>query len=266
MLKYRIVTAIALLLIIVAMMWLLNPPIFAAAVAIFFIIGAAEWTVLIPLKSLCWRLGYTVLVILALYGAYFLSPLPLLCAALLVWLWAAAAICSYQCGASLLGFQWSWIKALTGLVMLVACWKGISLLKAVSPIWLLVVFGLIWLGDTGAFFSGRRWGSHALASRVSPKKTWEGFWGGLCLAVVVISFSSLFLTMSAAQRGLFLVLVIICALFAVVGDLFISVLKRQVGLKDSGSLLPGHGGLLDRVDSTLSAVPIFALGFLLLKL
>ncbi len=90
--------------------------------------------------------------------------------------------------------------------------------------------------------------------------------GGILLVVVVISAASFLLPITPVQRALLILLIIICALFAVVGDLFVSLLKRQAGLKDTGSILPGHGGLLDRVDSTLSTVPIFVLGFLLIKL
>lgn len=152
MLKYRVLTAAALLLIILAAMWLLDSPLFACAVVIFFIVAAGEWTALIPIHSLSGRVSYVLLVILALYGAYFLAPLLLLYSALLVWLWAAAAICAYQHDAGLLGWQWPWVKTLTSLVMLTACWKAVILLQAASPVWLLAVFALVWLVDTGAFF------------------------------------------------------------------------------------------------------------------
>ena len=266
MLKYRVITAVVLLLIIFAMMWLLKPPIFAAVISIFFIISAKEWAGLMGLKSLWQQIVYAGLVIVLLFAAYFSPGMPIFCAALAVWIWAAISLFSYQQKGYLLGFHNPWVKGLCGLLLLTACWKGATLLQAASPLWLLWVFGLIWLTDTGAFFAGRRWGQHALASQISPKKTWEGFWGGILLAVAVLGVCSLFLPISVEQRALLLLLVMICALFAVIGDLFVSLLKRQAGLKDTGSLLPGHGGLLDRVDSTISAVPIFALGFLLLKL
>jgi phosphatidate cytidylyltransferase len=266
MLRYRVLTAFVLLLIVVGMICLLNPPVFAAAIAIFFIISAAEWAVLAGINTLFGRLVYVLLVILLLFAAYRLPAAPILAVACLLWLWAIAAVCSYQNGAGLLGFQQVWLKRLSGVVMIVACWKAVVLLQAAAPRWLLMVFILIWLIDTGAYFSGRRFGRHALAERISPKKTWEGFWGGVLLAVMVVAALSFLLPMTPWQRSLFVVMVAICALFAVGGDLFVSLLKRQVGLKDSGSLLPGHGGLLDRVDSTISATPVFALGFLLLKL
>jgi phosphatidate cytidylyltransferase len=266
MLKYRLLTAVILLLIIIAIVWFLKSAVFAAVMAIFFVVGGWEWARLVGLNSVFWRLGYTFLVILLLFIAYFCPPAPWFYGAFVLWLWDAAAILSYEYDACLLGFQLPWIKALCGLVMLVACWKGVVLLQAASPWWLIISLCLCWLTDTGAYFAGRHWGAHALAPRISPKKTWEGFWGGLLLAVAVIAVGSFFLPITPRQRIFFLILIIICTLFAVVGDLFVSLLKRQAGLKDSGRLLPGHGGLLDRVDSTICVAPIFALGFLLLKL
>ena len=125
---------------------------------------------------------------------------------------------------------------------------------------------MIWVVDSGAYFSGRHWGNHALAARISPKKTWEGFWGGILLPFLLLIVMSLFLPISSQQRIGFILVDIATALFSVIGDLFVSLLKRQAGFKDSGWLLPGHGGLLDRLDSTISAMPIFTFGFLLLKI
>ena len=105
MLKYRMLTAFVLLIIIFSMMWLLKPPVFSTVIAIFFIIGAAEWAGLIGIKSVAWRVGYVILVVLLLFAAYFMPPAPCLYAAFIVWLWAAAAVYSYQRGgASLMDF------------------------------------------------------------------------------------------------------------------------------------------------------------------
>jgi phosphatidate cytidylyltransferase len=265
MLKSRVLTAIILLLIIVSLIWLLKTPVFAVIVSIFFIISAWEWARLVGLISIFWRFGYVILVILLLFTAYFLSPLPWLYTAFILWLWAAAAIISYQQGGGLLGFQNPWVKGLTGLVMLVACWRSLVVLQAASPWLLLGCLSVCWLADTGAYFAGRRWGAHALAERISPKKTWEGFWGGILLTIATLAVATLFAPISPLQRGLFIIVIAVCALFSVIGDLFLSLLKRQAGVKDSGNILPGHGGLLDRVDSTICVASIFALGFLLLK-
>lgn len=263
MLRYRVLTALILLIIIFAMMWLLKSPVFAAVIAVFFVIGGIEWAGLIGLTSVFSRLMYTLILVLCLLGAYFLKPLLLLCLAAVFWLWAAVVVWGYQSKAGLAGFRSTWVRAVCGWLLFTACWRAAVLLQAASPWWLVTVFCICWLSDTGAYFVGRKWGKHALANKVSPKKTWEGFWGGMLLAVVGAFLISFVLPLSWQQRWLLLLIMVITALFSVIGDLFISVLKRQTGLKDTGALLPGHGGLLDRVDSTLSSVSIFALGFLL---
>jgi phosphatidate cytidylyltransferase len=127
-----------------------------------------------------------------------------------------------------------------------------------GPIVLLAAFAAIWGSDTGAYFSGRKWGKHRLAPKVSPGKTWEGVSGGLLLGLLA-GFGII--------RGFYdggipyfswLVLLFISIFAGVIGDLFESMFKRSSGKKDSGNLLPGHGGILDRIDSMLAFLPIFA--------
>lgn len=260
---YRVLTALILLLIIFSMMWLLKSPVFAAVIALFFVIGALEWSGLVGLTAVSSRLMYALLLVLCLLGAYFLKPQILLILDLAVWVWGGVAVMRYQAKKQLSGFQSVWVKAVCGLLVLTACWQSAVLLQAISPWWLVTVFCISWLSDTGAYFIGRKWGKHPLANQVSPKKTWEGFWGGLIIATVGAFLMSWALPLPARERWLLLPLMLVTALFSVIGDLFVSFLKRQTGLKDTGTLLPGHGGLLDRVDSTLSSIPIFTLGFLL---
>ncbi len=125
---------------------------------------------------------------------------------------------------------------------------------------LLYLFSLVWIADIGAYFSGRKFGKHKLAPTISPGKTWEGLIGGL-LANLVWIFG-IYQLSSGWGLGLlqFLLISLATSLFSVVGDLFESVLKREAGVKDSGKLLPGHGGVLDRVDSVIAAAPVFVAG------
>jgi phosphatidate cytidylyltransferase len=123
---------------------------------------------------------------------------------------------------------------------------------------------LIWLADSAAFFVGRRWGRHRLAPRVSPGKTWEGVCGAL-LAVPLVALPLAWLPVRAPATAPQLLALCACAVLAsVVGDLFESQMKRRAGVKDSGALLPGHGGVLDRIDSLTAAAPLFYLGLNLL--
>ena len=127
---------------------------------------------------------------------------------------------------------------------------------------LLMSLFVIWAIDTGAYFSGKRFGKTKLAVHVSPGKTWEGVWGGALLAFV-IALTGLWLVSAALNLSIVLFAVILAgiAMFSVLGDLFESVLKRQVNLKDSGGILPGHGGVLDRIDSLLIAMPMLYLAW-----
>lgn len=153
---------------------------------------------------------------------------------------------------------------LFGLIALVPFFISLMLFREIfSPTLLLLCFFVIWAVDVGAFFSGKRFGKHKLAVYVSPGKTWEGVFGGVVLAFIV-SYIGLFLlkpymTFTIWQAALLLSLI---GALSVYGDLFESVLKRQANIKDSGALLPGHGGLLDRVDSLMMVMPVFYLFWL----
>ena len=128
---------------------------------------------------------------------------------------------------------------------------------------LLFMFTLVWMADIGAYFSGRRFGKHRLAPVISPKKTWEGVYGGVAATLV---WMLLVYTLAGGwQHGLpsFLLIGLATVVVSIVGDLFESVLKREAGVKDSGKLLPGHGGVLDRVDSVIAAAPVFTSGLML---
>ncbi len=127
---------------------------------------------------------------------------------------------------------------------------------------LLMSLFVIWAVDTGAYFSGKRFGKTKLAVHVSPGKTWEGVWGGTILAFV-IALTGLWLISAQLNLSiiLFAAILALIAMFSVLGDLFESVLKRQVHLKDSGRILPGHGGVLDRIDSLLIAIPMLYLAW-----
>ena len=129
-----------------------------------------------------------------------------------------------------------------------------------STHWVLFTLALVWAADTGAFFAGRWLGRVPLAPRVSPKKTWEGVFGGMLTSALVAWFAA-YLPVSASRCGRSSVICVAVAAVSIVGDLTESMLKRAVGLKDSGSVFPGHGGMLDRIDSVTAAAPalVFAL-------
>ncbi|MGJ7903365.1 phosphatidate cytidylyltransferase [Lysobacter sp. 1R34A] len=126
--------------------------------------------------------------------------------------------------------------------------------------WLLTALAVVWAADTGAYFAGRKFGMLKLAPRVSPNKTVEGLVGGAFAGVAAGVGFSLLAGATKAQLPWVAAVSLAAVLFSVVGDLFESLLKRHAGVKDSGHLIPGHGGILDRIDGVLAALPVFALG------
>jgi len=158
-------------------------------------------------------------------------------------------------------------KLLAGTLAVVPAWCALGLIHASQPNghqWLLLALFLVWSADTGAYFAGRHLGgklfARKLAPRISPNKTIEGLLGGLTLALLVAIAGALLIGASPAQLPAIGAVALATVGFSVVGDLFESLLKRHVGVKDSGDLIPGHGGVLDRVDSVVAALPVFALG------
>ena len=155
-----------------------------------------------------------------------------------------------------------------GTLAVVPAWCALGLIHASQPNghrWLLLALFLVWSADTGAYFAGRKFGGklfgrRKLAPRISPNKTIEGLLGGLLLSLVVAMVGAPLAGATVDQLPAIALVALASISFSVVGDLFESLLKRHINVKDSGSLIPGHGGVLDRVDSVLAALPVFALG------
>jgi phosphatidate cytidylyltransferase len=144
-----------------------------------------------------------------------------------------------------------------GLLVLVPAWLALARLHAAGPQLLLFLILLVGAADVGAYFAGRRFGHNTLAPRVSPGKTWEGVLGGLVAAALLAAVGVWWFKVDAPR---FLALCVVVVVASIIGDLTESLFKRHAGLKDSGRLLPGHGGLLDRVDSVTAAAPVFLIG------
>lgn len=149
--------------------------------------------------------------------------------------------------------QHTWLGA-AGFAVLVPA--GLAML-ALGPLEVLLVLVLVWIADTAAYFAGRAWGRRKLAPAISPGKTWEGAAGGLIGALAYAIIGGFWIQEIAWTP--FLAAAALLAMVSIVGDLFESAAKRQAGVKDSGSLLPGHGGILDRIDSATAALPLAAL-------
>ncbi|MGD9841935.1 MAG: phosphatidate cytidylyltransferase, partial [Steroidobacteraceae bacterium] len=154
-----------------------------------------------------------------------------------------------------------WLTALAGVLTLVPAWICISSLLLLDPSWLLFMLLLVVCTDIGGFLFGRRFGHTKLAAQVSPGKTWEGVFGGLLLSMSVAVAGAYWF---AQPMKTFLGVCLLTVMISIVGDLSESLFKRHAGLKDSGNILPGHGGILDRIDSITAAAPMFLYGLIYL--
>ncbi|HHH36159.1 MAG TPA: phosphatidate cytidylyltransferase [Gammaproteobacteria bacterium] len=270
-LQQRLLTAAVLVpLFLAAILWLPTPwvmTLFALVVAQ----GAWEWAGLAGFAGGL-RLAYVIAIVLllAVLGRFLNHPWLLwllLGLALTWWLIALAWIRRSETMAlPVTGEAPSPMLALAGAVVLVPVWAALSVLHANGSAGiglLLTLLGIVWAADSGAYFSGRRWGRHRLAPRISPGKTREGAAGGVAAAVVVALPAAWLLGFRGAALVGFVLLAVVTALFSIVGDLLESLLKRRRGVKDSGHLLPGHGGVLDRIDSLTAAAPVYVLGLML---
>lgn len=257
MLRTRVLTALALLAIFLCVLFLLPSP--AAAVAFGLVAGLAawEWAGLVGARQ-SGRIGFTVLVLLsaavlfASAGATFpilwLTAAVFWLAAAPFWLWRRWRLA----GNGLIAYGVGWL-------LILPTWAAMVSLRDRNPWLLFAAMGLVWVADIGAYFTGRAIGRTKLMPAISPGKTWEGVGGAIAATLIygVLAASVAGVpVMGNLAWGLFLLLL---TGISIVGDLFESMVKRQAGAKDSGTLLPGHGGILDRIDSQTSTLPLVAL-------
>ena len=272
MLKLRIISALVMVPLVIYGVLYLDNPVFSAILGAILLAGAWEWTHLIPLGTIVARVMYTCALAVLMWLLWrsgleaFIKPLLLvafvwwLCA--LLWLSQPAFLAQ----ASLLN---SSLKMLAGVLVILPAWAALSTLHANGergPILTLMLLVLVWLADIGAYFAGRQWGHRKLAPAVSPGKTWEGVYGGLLSSLLFAAIAGWFFSHSLGWTLMFMMVALLTVMFSVAGDLLESLMKRQSGIKDSGHIIPGHGGVFDRIDSLVAAAPVFLTGFLWLSL
>lgn len=271
MLKSRVITAIVLLALLLAALFLLPPAVWALLVVVMVMQGTSEWSRLSSLggskAKLYWGLTLALMLGVVSLDAYaadavnFYVHLAIYLVSALLWLVIVPTwlIVGWKVERPLL-------MAMVGWAVLIPTGAAMMDLReaAPSPWVLLFVMGLVWVADIAAYFAGRRFGRNKLAPSISPGKTWEGVAGamfGVSVYVVLVwSFSPHFSTREILPPLLLTAWWWVA--LAVIGDLFESAIKRQAGVKDSGALLPGHGGLLDRIDALTSTLPLAALAML----
>lgn len=272
-LRLRLATGVVAGALVVAGVFLLDTTAVAAVAGLVGLAGGWEWARLTGLVRPWQRLAYLVLLAVvggALWTAGAAVVQGVLVLAALWWLgvtlWLAVG------GGPAAREQVSgprWRSLALGVLLLPAMVLGIGFVAGAAGAErgvLLYVICLVWAADVGAYFAGRAWGRRALAPRISAGKTWEGFGGGL-LAVAVYALAAAWLVgVPSGMLATWTALALVAGAVSVAGDLFESLLKRAAGAKDSGTLLPGHGGVLDRIDSLVAATPILALGLAALPL
>lgn len=263
MLKQRVMTAAWLAPLVLAGLFGLQGGGYALFTAFVMLLGAWEWTNLAgveqSLKRAALVAGCAVLMLFMwLTGATYAEwPLWLAAAG---WLANLVWVTRYPN----LTTQWHSTpgRLLMGLWVLLPCWVGFNILRESGAVWLLFVLLLVWSADIGAYFAGRRWGRRKLAPRVSPGKSWEGVFGGMAATALLAVGFAVGLSLGFGESVALVVITLLVTLISVLGDLLESMLKRYRDVKDSSQLLPGHGGVLDRIDSLTAAIPLFALLYL----
>jgi len=270
MLRQRVITAVGFgIALLVVLLWL--PPRIAIGVfALTVLVGAWEWSAMARLASAATRIAFVCAVALAMALVWHFTGEDSRLETLL-WITAAWWLVAFLWVTLAPGRHSRVTVATSGLLVLVPAWVAIAhlFLQAVQGInvpgshLVLFMLLLVWAADIGAFFVGRSFGRLKLAPRVSPAKTWEGVLGGLAAAAVVAAVGAWWFDL---PRVAFLSLCLAVTLISIVGDLTESMFKRYAGMKDSGSVFPGHGGVLDRIDSITAAAPLFLLGLRWLEL
>ncbi|ABC31922.1 CDP-diglyceride synthetase [Hahella chejuensis KCTC 2396] len=264
MLKQRIITALILLPLFLAGVALTDVFGFSLFIGAIVTLAAWEWAQICGLTSQASRASYAAMAAVVLLACSHLPAILVLSIALIWWIGALVIVLTYPAS------QAFWTPPMTrvvaGLLILVPAWKALVAIRGgvfvlepgFDTKWvILYIFLIVWFADIGAYFAGKTFGKNKLAPHVSPGKSWEGAVGGM-LAVSILPFAmNSFLALTLPQLVVLWMMTLSAAVFSVVGDLIESLGKRFVGLKDSSQILPGHGGIFDRIDSVTAAAPVF---------
>lgn len=277
MTKTRTITALVMAPLAIAAIWWLPTEWMMVLAAVLFLMGLWEWFDLAEIEDTLSRtvllIAHMALMVAITWGSrsatgYTFALFELATVVGVVW-WLFAGLWLTRHTFASDHTTWARVfKLAAGALAVIPAWCALAWLHASEPNgnrWLLAALSVVWAADTGAYFAGRALGRTKLAPTISPNKTVEGMIGGVVAGVIVGCAFGLLAGATPGQLPLVAIAAFAAALFSVIGDLYESQLKRHVGVKDSGHLLPGHGGVLDRIDGVLAALPVFALAKALLE-
>jgi len=270
MLKERVITAAVLLVAFLAILFFANQSIFLFAMALVAAAAAYEWATLSGLASTTTQIASAVVGFIAMLSSAYLLQAGIvffaICLTALFWLYALHLLRQAPVRMSIRNADWPGF--LLGAVLIIVTVLSVQILRFAvphaSPWLLLYALALVWVMDTGAYFIGKRFGRIKLAPKISPGKTREGALGGVAAACSLFLLTLLFTDWPTGTGWAVFFATLIAAPLSIVGDLFESRLKRAAGAKDSSDLLPGHGGVLDRIDGVLATLPVFTAVYLCL--
>lgn len=271
----RILTAIPLILLVLLILFYTPPAVFTALSALVFLYGALEWSRLIGFHSKG-QLIYFLVTAASFALAGLINALTILILSCLWWLMVPFLLWRFhlkQQNTPAENHEKTWfttthLHAVTGVLTLLSAWLSLNVLRLHEAGRWLVLCNLliVWAADSSAYFVGKKWGKHRLAPTISPNKTLEGLGAALLASLIVAYGQASFLNLSPMLSFKFALLGLVAGTFCVIGDLYESMMKRIYNVKDSGTIFPGHGGLLDRIDGLLAATPFFTLGTVWLTL
>lgn len=266
MLLVRVATAVVLIPLALLAVLKLSPLWFEVIAGLVFLGCAYEWAKLTPFDNFE-RWAFLISIVLLDIVLMLVPTTPILMLAVLGWIYVF--YCCHQYSRSPSTFQlnkWHWLCF--GWLALGPSWLALCTMRFFIATKSDVVFLLllIWAADSGAYFAGKYLGKTPLAPQLSPKKTWEGVKGAAAAVLIVVMIYGIYSHLAWYRWLAFVLVYAVTLVFAIYGDLFESMLKRISGTKDSGGLLPGHGGLLDRLDSLFAAAPVFAVGMVIISL
>ncbi|MFT4058773.1 MAG: phosphatidate cytidylyltransferase [Legionella sp.] len=255
----RLITSLILVPLVLLLIFYGYPWLLGGIVLLIFLAAGRECLQLIPLKNRGIQIGYLALLVLGLWGSSYVFSYWLV-VGLILWVLNIVAILGFPQSQNYWGFP-ALVASVCFILLPLFIQSLVHLYYLPDGKGLLVyLLFLIWASDIGAYLSGKWIGKHKLIPQVSPGKSWEGVLGGVLLAMLVAAVGSFYL---AFENKLYWFFLAFCTvIISIFGDLFISILKRRCHLKDTGSIIPGHGGILDRLDSLIAALPLFYFGLI----